>query len=201
MVTLAPALLSAATLAVGALTLSPVALSPAPPPPAAQAAVQPAGRPDPASAPAATGRLAAPRLAPRAGWRWPLEPRPAVTRAFQAPLSRWGPGHRGVDLQARPGQPVLAVAAGRVTHAGVVAGRGTVTLLHTGGLRTTYEPVEAGVRTGEAVSAGQRLGVLQAGGSHCRACLHLGAVRGRLYVDPLRFLRPSRVVLLPLTDP
>jgi murein DD-endopeptidase MepM/ murein hydrolase activator NlpD len=200
MVTLAPALLSAATLAVGALTLSPVALSPAPPPPAAQAAVQP-GRPDPASAPAAAGRLAAPRLAPRAGWRWPLEPRPAVTRAFQAPLSRWGPGHRGVDLQARPGQPVLAAAAGRVTHAGVVAGRGTVTLLHTGGLRTTYEPVEAGVRTGEAVSAGQRLGVLQAGGSHCRACLHLGAVRGRLYVDPLRFLRRSRVVLLPLTDP
>jgi murein DD-endopeptidase MepM/ murein hydrolase activator NlpD len=96
---------------------------------------------------------------------------------------------------------VLAAAAGRVTHAGVVAGRGTVTLLHAGGVRTTYEPVEAGVRTGEAVSQGQVIGVLETGGSHCRSCLHLGAVRGGLYLDPLRLLRPSRVVLLPLTDP
>ena len=96
---------------------------------------------------------------------------------------------------------MLAAAAGRVTHAGVVAGRGTVTVLHAGGVRTTYEPVEAGVRTGDAVSSGQVIGVLQPGGSHCRGCLHLGAVRGGLYLDPLRLLRPSRVVLLPLTDP
>jgi murein DD-endopeptidase MepM/ murein hydrolase activator NlpD len=92
---------------------------------------------------------------------------------------------------------VLAAASGVVTHVGVVAGRGTVTVLHANGVRTTYEPVLARVLRGEAVDAGQVLGVVD-GDSHCGTCLHLGALRGRVYLDPMTLLSPRRVVLLPL---
>jgi murein DD-endopeptidase MepM/ murein hydrolase activator NlpD len=95
---------------------------------------------------------------------------------------------------------VLTVAAGRVTHVGSVAGRSTVTVLHAGGVRTTYEPVTPAVRTGQRLARGDPLGTLAAAGSHCRpaVCLHLGALRGRAYLDPLDLLRGGPVVLLPL---
>lgn len=137
------------------------------------------------------------RVTPRAGWRWPLSPTPTVIRGFQAPQSQWGAGHRGVDLAAAAGQPVLAASSGVVTHVGVIAGRGTVTVLHANGVRTTYEPVLARVLRGDAVGEGQVLGVVD-GDSHCGTCLHLGALRGRVYLDPLTLLSPRRVVLLPL---
>ncbi len=94
---------------------------------------------------------------------------------------------------------VLAVADGTVTHVGVVAGRGTVTVTHVGGLRSTYEPVAAKVVVGEHVVQGALLGSLS-GPSHCdpaRACLHLGALQGRTYVDPLRLIVGGPPVLLP----
>ena len=78
---------------------------------------------------------------------WPLDPRPAVARGFEPPASRWGAGHRGVDLAGRPGQPVRAALPGRVTFAGTLAGRGVVVVDH-GSTRTTYEPVAAGGRRG-----------------------------------------------------
>lgn len=140
-------------------------------------------------------------------WRWPVDPRPRVLRGFVAPASPWGPGHRGLDLAAAVGAEVVAVDDGVVTHAGRVAGRGTVTVTHPGGLASTYEPVRAGVLPGTTVGAGSALGVLEAPGSppaggHCllAPCLHLGARRGRTYVDPMLLLSASRVRLLPL-DP
>lgn len=92
-----------------------------------------------------------------------------------------------------------AVEAGVVSHVGVVAGRGTVTVLHRSGLRSTYEPVDAVVEVGQVVAQGQRLGTLAQGG-HCAptACLHLGALRGATYLDPLTLLGSVRVRLLPM---
>ncbi|WP_442802363.1 murein hydrolase activator EnvC family protein [Streptomyces sp. CMB-StM0423] len=130
---------------------------------------------------------------------WPVDAgprgRPVVERAFEAPRSPYGPGHRGVDLRAAAGQPVRAAAAGRVSFAGRVAGRGVVTVDHPGmgrpPLRTTYEPVVAAVRKGERVGKGQVIGHLQGGGYHCAtACLHWGLRRGPVYLDPLSLLPP-----------
>ena len=138
----------------------------------------------------------------RGRWAWPLAPRPAVLRPFVRPASRYGPGHRGIDLAGSTGQAVLAVDAGVVTHVGRIAGRGTVTVLHASGVRSTYEPVDATVAIGMAVAGGTPLGQLAASGSHCASvCLHLGAVRGRAYLDPLVFLVGGRRVrLLPLAQ-
>ena len=105
--------------------------------------------------------------APGRTWTWPLAPRPEVRRRFLPPAHTWSPGHRGVDLAATVGQPVLAAGAGTVSFSGVVAGRGVVTVRHAGGLRTTYEPVDGRAAVGTAVRRGDRVGVLSAASGHC----------------------------------
>ncbi len=135
------------------------------------------------------------------GWVWPLDPDPSVVHRFNPPQTRWSPGHRGVDLAGAVGQPVLAIGAGTVSYAGVLAGRGVVVVVH-GVLRSTYEPVTASVQVGDKVTAGQAIGLLQAVGSHCApaSCLHLGLRRGALYLDPLSLLGPRPVRLKPLSS-
>ncbi len=136
--------------------------------------------------------------------QWPLRPAvPAVTRGFDAPTPDWQRGHRGVDLAGAPGQPVYAAGAGTVMFAGLVAGRPVVSIQHDGGLRTSYEPVQAAVRVGRRVDAGSPLGRLTAGHSGCPApaCLHWGAYWGPAsrarYVDPLGLLAATPVRLKP----
>jgi murein DD-endopeptidase MepM/ murein hydrolase activator NlpD len=131
---------------------------------------------------------------------WPLDPRPDVVSDFNPPETRWGSGHRGVDLVGRVGQPVHAALAGRVAFAGTLAGRGVVVVDH-GATRTTYEPVAASVSVGDQVGTGAVLGRLQLFGSHCfpRSCLHWGLIEGREhYLDPLTLVGAGPVRLLPL---
>ncbi len=135
---------------------------------------------------------------------WPLRPRPAVVRAFDAPSPDWRSGHRGVDLAGSPGQPVYAAGAGSVVYAGPLAGRPVVSLAHPGGLHTSYEPVTAGVRVGQSVGAGAVLGELATGHPGCpvAACLHWGAMWGPAsradYLDPLGLLASMPIRLKPL---
>ena len=138
----------------------------------------------PAPAVAAGAAATAPLPAP-AGW--PLTGVPRVIRGFDPPADDYGPGHRGVDLAARPGDPVLTAAAGTVPFAGSVAGRGVITISH-GAVATTYEPVRAFVSAGQRVSLGQPIGVIGHGG-HCDGrCLHWGLRNGPEYLDPLLLL-------------
>nr|WP_240519324.1 M23 family metallopeptidase [Amycolatopsis antarctica] len=126
-----------------------------------------------------------------ARFSWPLSPDPPVVRAFEAPEDPFGPGHRGVDLGTAPGASVLAAAEGVVVYAGVLAGRGVVSVDHDGGLRTTYEPLQTGVTAGDRVRRGQELGTVAAGHPECaaQACLHWGVRRGEEYLDPLPLVR------------
>jgi murein DD-endopeptidase MepM/ murein hydrolase activator NlpD len=135
---------------------------------------------------------------------WPLRPRPAVLRIFDAPSPKWNRGHRGVDLAGVAGQPVYAAGPGTVVFAGELAGRTLVSVAHPGGLRTTYEPVRPSVRVGQLVVAGTVIGELEAGHDGCAAaaCLHWGAMWGPAsradYVDPLGLLASTPVRLKPL---
>ncbi|MDO0936934.1 M23 family metallopeptidase [Streptomyces sp. DG2A-72] len=126
---------------------------------------------------------------------WPLGVRPSVVRGWEPPATTYGRGHRGVDLTATPGTPVRAVAPGRVSFAGRVAGKGAVSveLTETGDppLRTTYEPVSPSVKKGDEVEAGEVVGTVEVGGSHCTTrCMHWGLLRGETYLDPLKLLPP-----------
>ncbi|GAA4595341.1 hypothetical protein GCM10023194_64540 [Planotetraspora phitsanulokensis] len=132
------------------------------------------------------------------GWRWPVGGGRAVTRHFDPPAQPWLAGHRGVDVAARPGTEVRAAGAGTVGFAGSVGGRGAVTIVHPGGLRTTYLPIRPTVRPGHAVAAGEVIGVLEDVTGHCReACLHWGLLRGEIYLDPLLLFGAGQVRLLP----
>ncbi|WP_024806455.1 M23 family metallopeptidase [Nocardia sp. BMG51109] len=137
--------------------------------------------------------------APGGGFGWPVQPRPPVLRRFEKPPRDWLPGHRGVDLGAAAGQPVLAAGGGVVAFAGEVGGKPVVSVDHPGGLRTTYEPVRPSVAVGRKVVRGTVLGVLQPGHPGCaNPCLHWGARRGRDYVDPLGLLRAAPLRLKPI---
>ncbi len=148
--------------------------------------------------PASDRRVA---LASPAGrWAWPLDPEPEVVRRFDPPARAWTSGHRGVDLAATVGQPVLVPTDGRVSWTGVVAGRAVVVVLHDGGLRSTFEPVAAAPPVGTFVTRGDAIGRVTSTPGHCapRTCLHWGVLRAETYLDPLTFVGRARVILLPL---
>jgi hypothetical protein len=131
-------------------------------------------------------------------WVWPLAGAHTVARPFDPPTTPYGPGHRGADLPGRVGQDVLAAGAGRISYAGLLAGRGVVVVVH-GDLRTTYEPVLAAVRVGQPVAAGAVIGRLEAGHAGCvGVCLHWGLLRDDVYLDPVRLVRAGPSRLLPL---
>ncbi|GAA1872372.1 M23 family metallopeptidase [Myceligenerans crystallogenes] len=145
----------------------------------------------PAAVPSVTGYTSpAPAAYPPAG----------VIRRFDPPRSRWGAGHRGVDLATTAGAPVVAPGAGTVTFAGDVAGRGVVVVTHPDGLRSSLEPVRATVTVGTGVAAGDVVGSVEDSMSdHCGpdACVHWGVRRGDRYLDPLHLLYRPVIVLLP----
>jgi murein DD-endopeptidase MepM/ murein hydrolase activator NlpD len=138
---------------------------------------------------------------PALGRNWPVGLRPSVVRGWEPPASAYGRGHRGVDLAVAAGTPVRAVAPGRVSFAGRVAGRGVVSVELPGmdepPLRTTYEPVRASVSEDDEVAAGDVLGTVeprQATVSHCASsCLHWGLLSGDVYLNPLSLL-PARLL-------
>ncbi|HZN19739.1 MAG TPA: M23 family metallopeptidase [Micromonosporaceae bacterium] len=176
----------------------PLARAPAAPDPGGVGA----GPAAPAAGPATAALSPAPPQTPRAGYRWPLDGVPAVVRQFAPPPEPWLAGHRGVDLAAQPGQVVRAAGSGVVHFAGLLAGRGVVSIRHADGLRTTYEPVIAAVSVGALVRAGDPIGVVATAHPGCPValCLHWGARRGDDYLNPLALLGLARVRLLPLSE-
>lgn len=130
-----------------------------------------------------------------------LVPAPGrVVRGFEVPATAFGPGHRGVDLAARPGDPVVVAADGRVVHAGAVAGTTWVSVDHADGIRTAYGPLTAlAVAHGDEVSAGGELGRLALGGHGHRDVdegLHFSARRDGVHIDPLALFAPGRPSLV-----
>lgn len=132
-------------------------------------------------------------------WAWPTPPPHAVSRPFEAPADRWSAGHRGIDITAASGSEVRSPTAGVVHFAGVVVDRPVLSIRHGDGVLSSFEPVDATVSRGDAVAAGQVVGVVRDGHCGAAACLHLGARRDGEYVSPLLFLgRLERAVLLPV---
>ena len=131
-------------------------------------------------------------------WTWPLAIPHRILREFRAPVSEYADGHRGIDVAARLGDPVYAVADGTVTFAGIVVDRPALSLTHGGGLVSSLEPVTALVGAGDAVHRGQLIGRVASGG-HCGSdCVHLGARTYGRYVSPMRYLgEVPHAVLLP----
>ena len=139
----------------------------------------------------------APARADPPAWSWPTPGAKAVTRPYLAPATPYGPGHRGVDLEAVVTH-IYAPADGVVHFAGVVVDRPVLSISHDRGILSSYEPVTTTLVAGDIVHRGDIIGELQPG--HCQVvlCLHFGVRIGGEYVSPLLFLGGvPRAVLLP----
>ncbi|MGI0484894.1 M23 family metallopeptidase [Pantanalinema rosaneae CENA516] len=130
----------------------------------------------------------------------PIDPYPTYIYPVQGVLTsgfghRWGRMHKGIDLAAATGTPIVASAAGTVTYAGWNEGGygNLVELQHTDGSLTRYaHNSRVLVRVGEQVSQGQVIAELgstgRSTGPHCHFEIVLP---GQGAVDPIAYL-PSR---------
>ncbi len=75
-----------------------------------------------------------------------------------------------------------------------------VLVLRSGSIQVSLEPVSAVVLVGDFVQAGDPIGVVADGRSHCapQHCLHWGLRVAGEYRDPLLLVRRYRAVLLPV---
>jgi len=131
---------------------------------------------------------------------WSLPVTGPVGRGFEAPTSRYGAGHRGVDFVVPVGAPVRASGSGVVSFAGSVAGALHVVVAHPGDLRTSYSYLAvASVQRGDTVARGDLLGTTGGSSGSHPAGFHFGLRRGDEYLDPMLLFRPtdlSRIVHL-----
>ncbi|MBH0129436.1 M23 family metallopeptidase [Salinibacterium sp. NK8237] len=136
-----------------------------------------------------------------AEWDWPVEAPHPIIRPYIAPDTAYSAGHRGIDIGAGTTTEVRAPAAGVVHFAGVVVDRPVLSVLHPGGLITSYEPVTTTLSRGDSVQQGDVIGELQPG--HCSvACIHFGVRLDGEYVSPLNYLGAiPRAILLPTRKP
>jgi murein DD-endopeptidase MepM/ murein hydrolase activator NlpD len=129
-------------------------------------------------------------------WLWPISG--PVIRGFDPPNSPFGSGHRGIDIAAPAGSPIVAPQAGTVTFAGSVAGHLFLTVAHGGGVASTYSWLNGLlVRKGDLVARGQAIAL--SGDGHPGALtpsLHMGVKLGTIYVDPLDYLMALDVTSL-----
>ncbi len=122
---------------------------------------------------ASGGPMPASRAGTRApssgGWLWPVSGYNYISQYF------WS-GHHAVDIAASYGTPVVAAVGGTVVRVGWngYTGGGNVVWVMSGTkLYTTYNHLSSwSVRTGQKVSAGQRLGLVGATGEATGPHLH-----------------------------
>jgi hypothetical protein len=132
-----------------------------------------------------------------AAWVWPVSGE--VITPYRNGTDPYATGqHRGIDISAPVGAPVVAAAGGDVRFAGTAGSSGVTISIRTGdGYDTSYLHLSAlDVRAGSHVSAGDRIGAVGTTGSRSALAPHLhfgvrDAGTRHAYHDPLAFLPPA----------
>jgi lipoprotein NlpD len=136
-------------------------------------------------APAAPERVepkAPPPQADPGGFVWPAKGK--VIAGFSEPRSK------GIDIDGKPGDPVVAAASGRVTYIGTgIPGLGKLVVIkHDNGFITVYaHNREILVKEQQAVARGEKIAELGATDAD-RPKLHFQIRKGSAPVDPMRYL-------------
>ena len=96
--------------------------------------------------------------------------------------------HKGIDLAAPAGTPVVAALPGKVVSAGYESGYGnTVLVEHDGGLQTRYGHLASvNVKAGDVVTSEDTLGKVGSTGRSTGAHLHFEVIRMGTPVDPAK---------------
>ncbi len=113
------------------------------------------------------------------------------------PFTGGGAMHSGIDFKGPHGQPIMAAAGGRVTHAGWKSGYGkTVEVTHGNGLMTRYAHLSRiGVTTGQKVEQGLQLGAMGSTGRSTGTHLHFEVRLNGKAINPRPFLEANTDVL------
>jgi murein DD-endopeptidase MepM/ murein hydrolase activator NlpD len=139
--------------------------------------------------------LEAPAAGPAYGtYGWPVTG--PVLRSFEPPSGPYSPGHRGIDIGAPLGTPILAAGDGVVAFAGWVAGSLFVSIDHPDGVRSTYSWLSSiAVSKGQTVTKGWVIAATGHGHPEVPTPhLHFGARVGSVYIDPMLLLEGGSVV-------
>ena len=142
-----------------------------------QPAVQKPAPPTPPPAPAAVLAKAS-----ESEFMWPVKGK--ILSNFAEPRSK------GIDIDGKPGDPVVAAAGGRVTYIGSgIPGLGKLVVIkHENGFITVYaHNRDILVKEQQAVARGQKIAELGASDAD-RPKLHFQIRKGSAAVDPLRYL-------------
>jgi lipoprotein NlpD len=139
-------------------------------------------QPKPATAEAKPQVAAAPAAAGPVEFIWPVKGK--VIAGFSEPRSK------GIDIDGKLGEPVVAAAPGRVTYIGSgIPGLGKLVVIkHDNGFITVYaHNRDIVVKEQQSVARGQKIAELGASDSD-RPKLHFQIRKGAAAVDPLRYL-------------
>ena len=120
---------------------------------------------------------------------WPLPGHTYISCHFGEVDAFGNAGHRGTDIPAPEGTPILAAHSGTVLVSGWNDSYGNQVLLDNGaGLSTRYAHMtQTAVTAGEAVTAGQVIGYVGSTGDSTGNHLHFEVIQGGVQIDPLRF--------------
>ena len=118
---------------------------------------------------------------------WPLPGHTYISCHFGEVDAFGNAGHRGTDIPAPEGTPILAAHSGTVLISGWNDSYGNQVLLDNGaGLSTRYAHMTAtAVTAGETVTAGQVIGYVGSTGDSTGNHLHFEVMQGGVRVDPL----------------
>ena len=118
---------------------------------------------------------------------WPLPGHTYISCHFGEVDAFGNAGHRGTDIPAPEGTPILAAHSGTVLVSGWNDNYGNQVLLDNGaGLSTRYAHMtQTSVTAGEAVTAGQVIGYVGSTGDSTGNHLHFEVMQGGIRVDPL----------------
>ena len=118
---------------------------------------------------------------------WPLPGHTYISCHFEEVDAFGNAGHRGTDIPAPEGTPILAAHSGTVLVSGWNNSYGNQVLLDNGaGLSTRYAHMtQAAVTAGEAVTAGQVIGYVGSTGDSTGNHLHFEVMQNGVRVNPM----------------
>ena len=124
---------------------------------------------------------------------WPLPGHTYISCNFGDDDAYGNSGHRGTDIPAPEGTPILAAHSGTVIISGWNNSYGNQVLLDNGaGLSTRYAHMtQTAVAAGEAVTAGQVIGYVGNTGDSTGFHLHFEVMQNGVRVNPLDAVTPQ----------
>lgn len=124
---------------------------------------------------------------------WPLPGHTYISCHFGEVDAFGNAGHRGTDIPAPEGTPILAAHSGTVLVSGWNDSYGNQVLLDNGaGLSTRYAHMTvATVTAGEAVTAGQVIGYVGSTGDSTGNHLHFEVMQSGVRINPLNAIAPA----------